>query len=121
VIFFLKLMLEWEVEMMMMMMMMTVIIHLYWENWDNLVILKKKEKQNVVLESVLKRKLSKDPWLIPHPVAIWLTYGSMEYNMYVCNNLLNGRSFKVYFRPVLCIIFCAEMYVCIREVIVMMV
>jgi hypothetical protein len=29
VIFFLKLMLEWEVEMMMMMMMMTVIIHLY--------------------------------------------------------------------------------------------
>jgi hypothetical protein len=37
-IFFLKLMLQWEVEMM----MMTVIIHLYWENWNNLVILKKK-------------------------------------------------------------------------------
>jgi hypothetical protein len=26
-----------------------------------------------------------DFWLIPHPVVIWLTYGSMECNMYVCN------------------------------------
>jgi hypothetical protein len=25
-----------------------------------------------------------DFWLIPHPVVIWLTYGSMECNLYVC-------------------------------------
>jgi hypothetical protein len=44
-IFFLKLMLEWEVEMMMMTMMMTTVINnFYWENWNNLVILKKKNR-----------------------------------------------------------------------------
>jgi hypothetical protein len=25
-----------------------------------------------------------DSWLIPYPVVFWLTYGSMECNMYIC-------------------------------------
>jgi hypothetical protein len=37
-------------------------------------------------------------WLIPHPIVIWLTYGSMECNkdfMYVCkqiSDLINEES-----------------------------